>query len=215
MLNSLTGSTTPKTYTLRAKENGAAGLDSDNNGTIDEYESFITLETTKATEALVLTDLRQALQSLGADKQSVDDKAVVAELTRQYDDPSLRELGIINGKFGFELLSTYRHKQSFSLEGEDIKYTLQFDPEAPTRSYEPERGSSDQLILVKDAEGVLHWVSPEAPEPAPLPEGAVSEVTQVAREGVLLWLWPGEVPQPSDKVLGTAEEIEKQFFAKS
>jgi hypothetical protein len=210
MINALTGNTAPVTYTLRTKDEATAGIDTDRNGIIDDHDCYMTLRTSQGDELLDINDLRQALKSAGADQQPVDDQVVINQLKRQYNDPSLEELGIVTGSFNFDFLSTYRHKQSFQLQGEEISYTLQFDPNAPLRSWDPQE-QGGEAVLVRDQDGVLRWELPEAPEAPPLPEGAVTEVTQVRRDGVLHWLWPGDVPQAGDEIVGTAAELEKQL----
>jgi hypothetical protein len=208
MINALTGNTAPVTYTLRTKGEATAGIDTDRNGVIDDADCYLLLKTSKGDEELDIHDLRLALKNAGADKQPVDDQAVLAQLKQKYNDPSLEELGIVTGSFNFDFLSTYRHKQSFQLEGEEISYTLQFDPEAPLKQWQPQE---DNVALVEGKDGVLRWEWPEAPEAPPLPDGAVTEATQVRRDGVLYWLWPGEAPQPGDEIVGTAAQLEKQL----
>lgn len=200
MINALTGDTTPRSFPLRPREDGTVGIDTDNNQVIDDSDCYLTLETPQGSERLDFGDLRAALANLGADRQPVDDGAVVGELKKQYADDSLEGLGIVNGSFNFDFLSTYRHTQSFSLSGDGITYTLQFDPEAPLKEY-----SGEGVALVQDEDGVLHWEFPSAPEPPPAPEGAVTEATLVERDGVLHWLFPGEVPEPGDRIVGNAD----------
>lgn len=97
------------------------------------------------------------------------------------------------------MISEYRQKQSFEVEGTQVFYTLTPDPDAPLVKADgpvPE----GQMRLVEDEDGVLHWQIPEPPAPPPMPEGAVTEPTLVERDGILHWLFPGEVPQPGDQI---------------
>jgi len=191
MINALTGNTTPTTYTLRDKE-GTAWLDVDNNQKIDESDAYLLLEGSKGAEYVDTQDLKAALLQLGADKKPVSDSQVIAQLVKQYADDSLQSLGVVSGPFCFGMISTYRHKQSFQLDNDNLLYTLQFDPNAPIQAYVP----------------------PAPQEPEPLPEGAVTEPTLVEREGILHWLYPGEVPQPGDGIQGSADEMEKKWTQK-
>ncbi|MBT9582877.1 hypothetical protein IV102_05980 [bacterium] len=184
MINALTGNTTPQTYPLRDKE-GTAWVDVDKNGRIDDSDAYLTLETEKGAEYLDLKDVRQALQSLSKEGKPVSGGELVDQLKKQYDDSTLLGLGVVNGSFCFDMISTYRHQQTFSMRGEEVEYTLEFDPTLPTETYQPA----------------------PPPEEAPLPQGAVSEPTCVDRDGILHWLFPGEVPQAGDKVIGNTENF--------
>ncbi len=215
MINALTGNTAPQTYPLIARE-GVASLDVDRNGQIDENDSYLRLQTQQGPEWLSQEDLMAALRTLRAQKEPVSAQSVVDQLKVQYSDASLVGLEIVNGSFNFEQLSTYRHQQTFQIKGDQIEYTLQFDPSAPLETLPDGRvveGKQDSgAMLVRDQDGVLNWVFPEPPAPPPPPAGAVTEPTLVERDGILHWLFPGEVPQEGDKIRGDANSSPEQLL---
>lgn len=219
MINAFLGNTAPQTYKLISHE-GTAWADVDKNQKADDSDAYLTLETRGGVEYLDHADLRQALRDLKADQQSVDDQAVIGQLKSQYNDPSLQGLGVVNGSLNFDQLSTYRHAQSFQLRGDDIEYTLQFDPNAPLEAYQ---GNPDETVvsqnesttLVRDKDGVLRWELPTAPAAPEPPANAVKEATLVQRDGILHWLYPGEVPSEGDKILGDVNTPADQLLGRA
>ena len=215
MLNALTGNTSPQTYPLRSRE-GVASIDVDRNGQIDESDAYLRLQTQQGPELLDHDDLLAVLKTLRAHQQPTDAPAVVAQLREKYGDTSLVDLEIVNGAFNFEHLSTYRHKQTFQIKGEEIEFTLQFDPSAPLETLADGRqieGKQDSgAMLVRDQDGILNWVFPEPPAPPPPPANAVTEPTLVERDGMLHWLYPGEAPLPGDKIRGDANSSPEQLL---
>lgn len=202
MINALTGNTTPQVFRLKEHQE-QAGIDVNRDQKIDDSDAFLLLNTDKGTENVDLKDVRQALKSLAPDGKAVSAEILLEQLKAQYADPGLLGFGISNGAFCFDMLSTYRHQQSFALKGEEIEYTLQFDPNAPLETFNPDQ--SEGISLVRDQDGVLHWEFPTPPPPPPMPENAVKEATAVRRDGIIHWLFPGEVPEPGDEILGNPD----------
>lgn len=219
MINVFLGNTAPQTYKLISHE-GAAWADVDKNQKADDSDAYLTLETRGGVEYLDHADLRQALAELKADQQPVDGQAVISQLKSQYNDPSLESLGVVNGSLNFDQLSTYRHTQSFQLRGDDIEYTLQFDPNAPLEAYQGNAeetviSKNESTILVRDKDGVLRWETPAAPAAPEPPANAVTEATLVQRDGILHWLFPGEAPLEGDKILGDVNTPAEQLLGKT
>ncbi len=211
MISALTGNTTPQIFRLRENEK-QAGPDVNADGKLDDHDAFLLLKTDKGSENVDLKDIRQALQSLAPDGKAVSAETLLEQLKSQYSDPGLLGFDIASGAFCFDMLSTYRHQQSFALKGDEIEYTLQFDPNAPLETYNPDTATG--VSLVKDKDGVLHWEFPTPPPPPPLPENAVKEATAVRRDGVIRWLFPGDVPEPGDEVIGNTETFEANILKK-
>lgn len=211
MISALTGNTTPQVFRLKDHQE-QAGIDVNRDSQIDDHDAFLLLNTEKGSENVDLKDVRQALQTLAPDGKAVSAEILLEQLKAQYADPGLLGFGISNGAFCFDMLSTYRHQQSFALKGDEIEYTLQFDPNAPLETYNPDSASG--VSLVEDKDGVLHWEFPTPPPPPPMPENAVKEPTAVERDGVIYWLWPGDVPQEGDKILGNPDTFEANILKK-
>ena len=214
MLNMITRNTAPVTYTLKANDD-VAWIDADRDGQVNEQnDSCIILESNQGPGYLVYSDLKAALSELGADKSAVDEKAVMRQLEKQYDGIEIESTTIKSDPYNFEGLSTYRNKQSFQLEGDEITYTLQFDPEAPLADYtgndlppggKVEAWNGNGGALVRGTDGLLSWgfgSTPSAPEP---PANAVKETTLVERDGLLHWVFPGEALLESDKFIGSGD----------
>jgi hypothetical protein len=212
VISALTGNTALQTFRLRdnLKETGP---DVNKDGKLDECDSYLLLETEKGQENVDLKDIRQALQAVAPDGKPVSAAILLEQLKAQYSDPGLLGFGLVNGSFCFDMLSTYRHQQSFALKGDEVEYTLQFDPNAPVETYNAE--SANGLSLVKDKDGVLHWEFPAAPEPPPVAEGAVTEATAIRRDGLIRWLFPGEVPQPGDQIIGNTDTFAENIVKES
>jgi len=188
----------------------------DRDGLIDENDAYLKLHTQKGPEWLSQEDLMSALKTLQADQKPVSDKAVVEQLKEQYSDPSLVGLEIVNGSLNFEPLSTYRHQQTFHINGDQLEYTLQFDPTAPLEKLADGRVVEGRLdsgaTLVRNEDGVLLWEFPEPEAPPAPPENAVTVATLVERDGILHWLFPGEVPLEGDKIRGDADSSPEQLL---
>lgn len=191
----------PQRFPVLPSSDGRAGLDTDGNGTIDDGDAYLSLKGTQGTEYVDFQDLQKALQGRTG---QVPAEAVVADLDKSYGGAGLTGMGVISGSMNFDMLSDYRQKQTFDVEGSQLFYTLTPDENAP---YEKVSGPvpDGEIRLVRDEDGVLRWQTPEPPEPEPMPEGAVTEATLVERDGVLHWLFPGEVPQPGDQIRGNTD----------
>ena len=204
-LSSAFGPQTPVKFEVLPSTRGDAWIDVEKNGRINESDAFLTLETTKGGENLDFQDLKKALTAF-APGTKVSDKELVSALTKEYKDDSLQGTGVVTGGMCFDLLSTYRQKQTFEVDGDKIFYTLTPDPDAPFEKLgggEKIAGAAN-VSLVKDADGILHWDIATPPAPAPDPD-AVKEAVCVERDGILHWVFPGEKLEAGDKVIGNTD----------
>lgn len=204
-LTNLFGPQGPQRFPVLPATDGRAGLDADGNGAIDEGDAFLSLEGGQGQEYVDFQDLRQVLQGRTGE---VPAEAVVADLDKSYGGAGLTGMAVINGSMNFDMISEYRQKQTFQVEGNQVFYTLTPDEQARyAKAGEPV--PEGEIRLVRDEHGVLRWETPEPPAPEPPAEGAVTEATLVERNGILHWLFPGEVPQAGDKIRGGADDFLK------
>lgn len=200
----LFGSDKPVRYELLPSKEGSAWLDVDGNNAIDDNDAYLTLHSQAGREEVDFEDLKRVMTQ-GSPR---DDRQVMQELGKMYNEPGLDSINVINGMMNFNTVSDYRQKQSYELEQGRVYLTLTPDPDAPYASPEPEPGV---VKLVKDENGVLHWVFPEPAPPPPPPPGALTEATCVKRDGVLHWLFPGECLKPGDEVVGNTDNFEENL----
>ncbi len=143
------------------------------------------LEKRDGSEYVDFKDLKQALEGKGPQS----DKQVCDELARQYHEPEGTFAGtsIVNGSMCFDMVSTFKQSQEFKSENGEITLTL-----TPTEN--------DTNI-----QGQATTAHGNPAPPPPPPENAVKEATLVERDGVLHWLFPGEVPNDGDKIIGNPD----------
>jgi hypothetical protein len=199
-LANILGPSQPVTLRVLPAQDGTAWVDADKNGKIDDGDAYLVLE---GREGSPQVDF-QRLQSVVTAPQN--DAEVAAQLG-DYEGTS-----IVNGSMCFDMVSTFRQTQTFENNNGEVTLTLtpnSEEKESPVQS-QAETGIGT-ISLVKDKDGVLRWEFPEPPAPPPPPEGAVKEATLVERDGILHWLWPGEVPADGDKIMGTPDTIEENL----
>ncbi|MBI3924004.1 MAG: hypothetical protein HY319_00535 [Armatimonadetes bacterium] len=206
MLSNIFGPQGPQRFQLLPSSDGAAWIDVDKNGRIDESDAYVSLKTPQGSENLDFADLMGVLKA----RPQATGAEVAADLGRLYKEEGFQGTGVVNGGMCFDMLSEYRQKQTFELQGGKVFYTLEPDPNAPVQAYEepaPSQEGTTQVSLVRDEDGVLRWKFPEPEAPPPLPPGAVTEATCVDRDGVLHWLFPGDVPEPGDTIIGNTDNF--------
>lgn len=195
-ISNLFGPQGPQRYPVLASADGRAGLDADGSGVIDESDAYLTVNGERGQGYVEFQDLQKALEGRTG---PVPAEAVVADLDKTYGGAGLTGMSVLNGNLCFDMISEYRQKQGFEVEGNQVFYTLTPDPDAPfAKAGDPV--PEGQVRLIRDEDGLLRWQYPEPPAPPPPAEGAVTEVTLVERDGILHWLFPGEVPEPGDKI---------------
>ncbi len=200
----------PARLELLPSSKGHAGIDVDKNGKIDDSDAYLTLETNQGAGYVDFKDIQKALQGFKPG-QEVTEQELVGALTRDYQDDNLKIDGtsVTQGPFCFDMLSSYRQKQTFQVDGDKIFYNLTPDPDAPYEQVGEGRKVMDNgtVSLVEDADGMVHWdYGTPPPAPAVDPQ-AVTEAVCVRRDGMLHWVFPGERLEPGDSVVGNTDNF--------
>lgn len=202
-MTNLFGPSQPVTLRVLPAQDGTAWVDADKNGKIDDGDAYVVLQGRNSSGPVEFKQLQQAVQGSASD----------AEVAKKLGD--FEGTDLVNGAMCFDMVSTFKQKQTFENKAGEVTLTLTPDENAPETDVQSQTETANgTLKLVRDADGVLRWEFPEPPAPPPPPEGAVTEATLVERDGVLHWLFPGEVPNDGDKIIGNADNAAENLLGK-